>query len=73
MMKGHINCKFIGGKQGEFYQTIPALYCKDHISIRDEVWAAKGENDQVVILKGEIPPRAPWLFFYATFMKRLNQ
>jgi hypothetical protein len=63
MMKGQINCKFIGGKQGEFNQSIPALYCRDRISFKSDVWAAQGSNDQIIIMKGPIPFCAPWLTF----------
>ena len=73
MIKGQINCKFIGGKLGEFSQTIPAIYCRDRISFISEVWAAQGSNDQIVIMKGPIPFRAPWLTFTRDIYEKIKQ
>jgi hypothetical protein len=62
-MRGQVSCKFIGGPQGEFDLTLASMACQDRISLMGDVWIAQGANGQIQIMKGPIPPRAPWMTY----------
>lgn len=62
-MKGKVSCRFVGGSKGEESRVIPAMACRDMLSLVSDVWMAQGRDGNVSIMKGRMPPRAPWIHF----------
>ena len=62
-MRGEVSCKFLGGPNGDETLILSPMMCRDTVSITSDTWLAKGAKDQVRIMKGPIPLRAPWLAF----------
>jgi len=62
-MRGKISCRFVGGLKGEETHVIPAMFCRDMLSLVSDVWMAQGQDGKVSVIKGPRPPRAPWIHF----------
>lgn len=62
-MKGKVSCRFVGGSKGEETLVIPAMVCRDMLSIVGDVWMAQGRDGNINIMKEAMPPRAPWVHF----------
>lgn len=62
-MMGKVRCRLLGGLKGEEILTLPAMYCRDTLSLVNDAWIAQGQDGNVVVMKGSIPQRAPWISF----------
>jgi hypothetical protein len=62
-MRGKVSCRFVGGSKGEETLVIPAMACRDMLSLASDVWMAQGRDGKVSVIKGPMPPRAPWIHF----------
>ena len=62
-MRGQVNCKFIGGPQGEETLMLLGMACQDRITLARDVWMVQGANGQIKIMKSPMPPRAPWVSY----------
>ncbi|PTN10768.1 CCCH zinc finger protein [Nitrosomonas aestuarii] len=71
-MRGQVNCKLIGGPQGDLELTLSTIACKERISLMGDVWVAQGLNGGVLIMKGSIPPSAPWLTYIRDIYEKVK-
>lgn len=62
-MKGKVSCRFVGGSKGEETITIHAMLCRDTVNLVSDAWMAQGRDGNVSVVKGRMPPRAPWIHF----------
>lgn len=62
-MRGKVSCRFVGGSKDEETLVIPAMACLDMLNFPSEAWMAQGQDGNVNVMKGPMPPRAPLIYF----------
>jgi hypothetical protein len=71
-MKGKVCCRFVGGSKDEETHVIAAMACRDVLKLEREVWMAQGRDGNVSVMKGPIPPRAPWIHFVREIYEKVK-
>lgn len=71
-MKGKVDCRFIGGPNGEVKLTISAMACRDTLSVVGNTWLAQDRDGGIRVMKGPMPPYAPWLAFTAEVYEKVK-
>lgn len=61
-MRGKVTYRLVGGPYDGEVNTMPSMFCRDILAISD-VWVAQGRDGGVKLMKGPMPPRAPWISF----------
>jgi hypothetical protein len=59
-MKGMAECLFLGGPGGDETLTLPAMHCRDRLSLELEGWFEAGDDGGVNVMRGRRPPGADW-------------
>lgn len=62
-MRGTVSCRFVGGSKDGEILVIPAMACRDMLSIASDMWMAQGGDGNIKVMKGAMLPRAPWIHF----------
>lgn len=62
-MKGKAECLFAGGPGGDEILILPALHCRDRLSIDQDGWFETRPDGGVNVMQGLRPPNANWECF----------
>lgn len=71
-MRGKVSCQFVGGSKGEETHVISAMACRDMLRLEKDVWMAQGLDGNVKVMKGPMPPRAPWIYFVREIYEKVK-
>ncbi len=59
-MKGKAECVFLGGPGGDEVLTLPAMHCRDRLSLEQDGWFEALPHGGVNVMRGPRPPNANW-------------
>jgi hypothetical protein len=59
-MKGSAECLFVGGPGGDEVLTMPAVQCRDRLSVEQDGWLQARADGGVNVMRGPRPRNANW-------------
>jgi hypothetical protein len=59
-MKGMAECLFVGGPGGEEVLTLPAIQCRDRLSVEQDGWLEARADGGANVMRGPRPRNANW-------------
>jgi len=59
-MKGKAECLFVGGPGGDVVLTLPAMHCRDRLSLEQDGWVEACPDGGVNVMRGPRPRNANW-------------
>jgi hypothetical protein len=72
-VKGKVDCLFAGGPQGDEELTLPAMHCRERLSLEQDLWIKAGPNGAGIIVKGRRPESADWLSYTIAVYEKTTQ
>lgn len=60
-MRGKVQCHFVGGPGGDEEITLPAMHCRDRLSLEQEGWLKARPDGGVSIIKGMRDENSDWV------------
>ena len=62
-MKGKSDCLFSGGPNGDEELVLPAMHCRNRLSLEQEGWIKAGPDGSALVMKERRPDGANWLSY----------
>jgi hypothetical protein len=71
-MRGKVQCRFVGGPSGDEELTLPAMHCRERLSLEQEGWLKAQVDGSVCIMKGMRPTDSNWVGFSRAVYEKLQ-
>lgn len=62
-MKGKVDCLFAGGPNGDEELVLPAMHCRERLSLEQDGWIKAGADGTGLVMKGRRPDGVNWLSY----------
>lgn len=72
-MRGKVECRFAGGPQGDEEFILPAMHCRDRLSLEQDGWIKAGAGGTAIVMKGRRPDGADWLSYTTAVFEKSPQ
>jgi hypothetical protein len=69
-MKGKAECLFVGGPGGDEVPILPAMHCRDRLSLEQNGWFEARADGDVNVMRGPRPPSANWESYTRAIYKK---
>lgn len=72
-MKGKVDCLFVGGPNGDEELVLPALHCRERLSLEQDGWIKADISGGGIVVKGRRPDGANWLSYTTAVYEKTKQ
>jgi hypothetical protein len=62
-MRGKVQCLFVGGPGGDEELTLPAMHCRERLSLEQDGWLKARADGSVCVMKGTRQADSDWVAF----------